>query len=187
MSSNLDLLFWQNPNINKFSKNTFDKGRSNFNLQSDKALKNVDLTKMANNYVINLLNKAQNGKRQAKISEKKFNNTFEKEVFKNSLNSVFVSKQDKNFSSVNEMKSLFDREKNLIEKEKIIDNKTASEIRNNVQKERVLKEGASISVDMSGMKNSVSGDMDIDLLIRKLTEKLEDALVSSAEGVHYDV
>lgn len=46
---------------------------------------------------------------------------------------------------------------------------------------------AEIKVDMTGMTNRIDGNMDIDGVITYLTEGLEDALTTAAEGVHDDV
>lgn len=43
---------------------------------------------------------------------------------------------------------------------------------------------AEVKVDMTGMKNSISSNMDIDGFLNVLTGKLEKALLSSANGVH---
>lgn len=46
---------------------------------------------------------------------------------------------------------------------------------------------AEIKVDMTGMTNRIDSNMDIDGVITYLTEGLEDALTTAAEGVHDDV
>ncbi len=43
---------------------------------------------------------------------------------------------------------------------------------------------ASVKIDMSGMTNQLNSDRDIDGTINVLTKKLENALVTSGEGVH---
>lgn len=43
---------------------------------------------------------------------------------------------------------------------------------------------AEIKVDMTGMSNTISSNMDIDGFISEFSEKIEEALVSTAEGVH---
>ena len=43
---------------------------------------------------------------------------------------------------------------------------------------------AEISVDMSGMQNNISNGMDLDGVISGLTEGVNEAIDSMAEGVH---
>ncbi len=43
---------------------------------------------------------------------------------------------------------------------------------------------AEVKVDMTGMSNTISSDMDIDGFITVFTQRFEEALVSTAEGVH---
>jgi hypothetical protein len=43
---------------------------------------------------------------------------------------------------------------------------------------------AEIKVDMSGMQNHLASDMDIDGFINVFTQKFQNAVISSAEGVH---
>ena len=44
---------------------------------------------------------------------------------------------------------------------------------------------AEIRVDMSGMKNIINKDMDIDSIVTDLTAAVSEAVASAAEGVHF--
>lgn len=58
-------------------------------------------------------------------------------------------------------------------------------LRDAAEREQINKyTTAEIKVDMSGMQNHLSSDMDIDGFINVFTQKFQNAVISSAEGVH---
>ncbi|MFI3206587.1 MAG: hypothetical protein R3Y33_05025 [Clostridia bacterium] len=200
MANEQNLLFWSNPLIDSFKNNVSDAFSGFKNLTSSPksgslANKNILNNFEENNFFENENNSfnSQNSMFNLMSQQKNLEKLSEKENFSESVFNNTIKENDKNYLSekdffasekfASENNNYFDKQSefNSIESEK------ASEIRNDVLREQMASNLTDIKLDMSGMSNNINNEMDIDTVVKKLTEKIETALMTSAEGVHLSV
>ncbi len=190
MGDNKNLLFWENKDVNKFAPLIAQSDSSSKALYENSSISAV---------------KTENLMSYLTETPQKFADTNINKQITNKIQSIQnnVSLLNENTTKNYGFKKMQRQNNELVKSTQLLENNFAQkyyvntngneninkeksvELRESTVKEKSRQNLTDIKVDMSGMNNNINNDSDIELVIRKLSEKLESALLTSAEGVHY--